>query len=360
MIYDIAILGAGPAGATLARLIHNGWRVIVIDQRNLGETAGFIKEKCCGGLLAPDAQKVLAEQGLGVPGEIMSGPQTFSVKSVDLDNGITRYYQRHYLNIDREKFDRWLVSLVPGAVEKRFGCIFKDFEDCGDHFDIHVHNGLNEGIIKARVLVGADGAGSRIRRKYFPWREGTEYISIQESYETNDVLPHYVSVFDKSTTDFYSWIIQKNNHLLLGSAIPGNEDAVAKFSSLRLRMRELGYISGDPVKRTGTFVIRPRSGKDIFTGSERIALAGEAAGFISPSSAEGISYALRSGAMLAECINKFGTGFSKHYKKRTGVLRVNLAGKNIKAMAMYGRLARKLIMKSGILSMNVNPRRLHE
>ncbi|MFO7610990.1 MAG: FAD-binding protein [Clostridia bacterium] len=354
MIYDIVIAGAGPAGSTLARLIGPGLRVMVVDQRNLDENTGFIKEKCCGGLLAPDAQKVLAEQGLGVPVEILTGPQTFSVKSIDLDNGITRYYQRHYLNINREKFDRWLVSLVPGTVDKRFGCIFRDFEDCGDHLEINIHNGVNEEIIKTKVLVGADGAASRVRRKSFAWRERAEYISIQEWYETSKVNPHYVSVFDKDTTDFYSWIIQKNNHLLLGSAIPKKEDAVARFAALRDRMRELGYIEGNPVKRMGAAIIRPRRGRDIFTGSDKVALVGEAAGFISPSSAEGISYALRSGAMLAECINEFGMDFSKPYGMRAGKLRRNLARKNIKALVMYNGLVRRLIMKSGILSMNAD------
>ncbi len=37
-------------------------------------------EVCCGGLLAPDAQKMLAKLGLGLPNEVIVGPQMFSVK----------------------------------------------------------------------------------------------------------------------------------------------------------------------------------------------------------------------------------------------------------------------------------------
>lgn len=58
-MYDVAIVGAGPAGSTLARLIGSKLRVLLVDKRrptdiNKNE---YQKSKCCGGLLAPDAQK---------------------------------------------------------------------------------------------------------------------------------------------------------------------------------------------------------------------------------------------------------------------------------------------------------------
>ncbi|MDX1358934.1 MAG: FAD-dependent monooxygenase, partial [Clostridia bacterium] len=121
-MYDIIIIGAGPTGATLARLLDKNLNIMIIDKRHLEDGSGVSREKCCGGLLAPAAQKALARQGLGVPSYIMESPQTFSVQSVDHDNGITKYYQRHYINIDRGKFDKWLVSLIPKNIEKNFGC----------------------------------------------------------------------------------------------------------------------------------------------------------------------------------------------------------------------------------------------
>ena len=46
-IYDVAILGAGPAGATLARLIGNRFSTAVVDKK--GTATDF--RKPCGGLL---------------------------------------------------------------------------------------------------------------------------------------------------------------------------------------------------------------------------------------------------------------------------------------------------------------------
>ena len=64
-MFDVAIAGAGPAGATLARLIGKSYRVLLIDKRHFQEPSeGFACEKCCGGLLAPDAQRMLSKLAL--------------------------------------------------------------------------------------------------------------------------------------------------------------------------------------------------------------------------------------------------------------------------------------------------------
>ena len=55
MIWDVIVIGAGPASAAFARRAAlGGINVLVID----GQTE--TNKKPCGGLLAPDAQKILA------------------------------------------------------------------------------------------------------------------------------------------------------------------------------------------------------------------------------------------------------------------------------------------------------------
>ena len=61
-MHDIAIIGAGPAGATLARLLGSSYRVLLIDRRAFSPN-DHSRGKCCGGLLAPDAQKMLSRLG---------------------------------------------------------------------------------------------------------------------------------------------------------------------------------------------------------------------------------------------------------------------------------------------------------
>jgi flavin-dependent dehydrogenase len=110
-MYDVAIIGLGPAGATLARLLNKKYKVIAVDKKNAKIN------KCCGGLLSPDAQKILAQFDICLPKDVLVNPQIFSVKTIDFDNHIERFYQRFYINMDRAKFDNFLVSLIPNAVE---------------------------------------------------------------------------------------------------------------------------------------------------------------------------------------------------------------------------------------------------
>ena len=350
-MYDVVIIGAGPAGSTLARMLDKKYKVLLIDQR---DSASDVREKPCGGLLAPDAQGMLAQLGLGIPRDILVGPQVFGVKTIDFDNSLERYYQRHYLNISRDKFDKWLSSLIPRNVEFECSCIYKSHSILGDDIEVCLRKNDSESFIKTKILVGADGPMSRVREQVF--KNSTlpdKYVSIQNWYKTDGKIPYYISVFDKEVTDFYSWIIQKENYLLIGSAIPHCGDANAKFSLLLEKLKRYGFQIGDLHKKTGSLIMRTRKLQQINTAKEKIALVGEAAGFISPSSAEGISYALLSASYLAKSINKNYDNFRHEYAKQARKIKRNIFMKNIKIPFMYNSFIRKLIMKSGILSMKV-------
>ena len=124
MSYDIAIIGGGPAGATLARLLDKNYRVLLLDRRDLVDGEEEKRSKCCGGLLAPDAQQMLGRMGFAVPTGVLVDPQLFLVRTIDLDNSLERYYQRFYFNMDRKRFDEWLVSLIPDNVDMAMSCRF--------------------------------------------------------------------------------------------------------------------------------------------------------------------------------------------------------------------------------------------
>ena len=65
--------------------------------------------------------KALARFDLTLPKEVLVDPQIFAVRTIDLKTRQQRYYQRMYINVDRAKFDRWLLGLVPDTVEIRRG-----------------------------------------------------------------------------------------------------------------------------------------------------------------------------------------------------------------------------------------------
>lgn len=349
-VYDITIIGAGPAGANLARLVGQGYKVLLIDKRNLNES-NYKAAKCCGGLLAPDSQKMIASLGLGIPKDILVDPQLFAVRTIDLSADMERLYQRHYYNMDREKFDRWLVSLIPDRVDKRFDAVIKGFEKTQEGYEIrYVSNGKEE-VVHTQILVGADGANSKVRRLLLNDKSTIKtYVAIQEWFESDVDSSYYTAIFDPDTTDFYSWIIPKDNYLILGSALKPNDNTVEKFELLKEKLGKRGLCFDKKVRREGAFILRPGLTSNVFAGKENIVLIGEAAGAISPSSAEGISYALRTSHYLAESLNAGLDDFLGGYKRRLASIKANILIKNLKCPFMYNSILRYMAMKSGFMS----------
>jgi geranylgeranyl reductase len=353
-MYDIVIVGAGPAGANLARIIGRQYKVLLIDKRALeGEKREGGASKCCGGLLAPDAQQMLAELCLALPKDILVNPQIFAVRTIDLTNNIERLYQRNYFNMDRDKFDRWLISLVPTEVDKSFKSLFKSFAEVSDGYEVRYVVKGQEASVRTKAIIGADGAFSRVRSMLGREAKNPQsYIAIQEWFECHEQTPYFTAIFDEEINDFYSWIIPKENYLLLGSALKPKEHTWERFERLKGKLTQMGFRFENKVRTEGAHIYRPRKVSQFFAGRDAIALIGEAAGAISPSSAEGISYALKSSLYLAESLQGGIEGFLDRYERRTKDIRLNLFIKNLKSPAMYHPFIRQLAMKSGLQSIS--------
>lgn len=354
-MYDIAIVGAGPAGATLARMIGKNYRVLVVDRRILAAPYnGCSQAKSCGGLLAPDAQEIMGRLSLSLPRDVLVGPQIFTVRTIDLGTAVERFYQRFYINIDREKFDRWLVSLIPAQVEVRDRCLCRAIEREEGGFKLCLTQNGQQYTERAKLIIGADGAQSRVRKLTFPDAPlPAEYIAIQEGYVTERSLPYFSAIFDPEITDFYAWTIQKEDVMLIGAALERGREAQQKFTLLKQKLQRYGYTFERKVREDGAFIARPLSNKHICTGKDGIGLIGEAAGWISPSSAEGMSYAMKSAYIAANILNNRPDDFCSAYARETRRLRQNIFLKNLKAPAMYNPTLRNLVMRSGLQSMDV-------
>lgn len=352
--YDITIIGAGPAGATLARKLQDKYKVLLVDKRPLDkEPSKLIKN--CGGLIAPDAQKALASFGLSIPRDVLVSPQMFAVKTLDFDNDMIRTYQRHYINVDRERYDRWLVSLCDGRIQKAFSTRFRGAVKKEEHYEVMLLTNEDKEVITTDVIIGADGANSKVKKELLPKQtyESKRYISIQEWFPNTTYLNQFIAMFDEEISDFYSWIIPKDDGVIFGSAIAEGKDANSYHNLQKKKLKKYGYNLTNPSKKEGCHLLRPMSSKDIYLGNSNVALIGEAAGFISPTSAEGISYAMLSGDTLADALLEDKENFLALYEKKAAYLKKNISKKMMKYPAMYNKTFRKVIFKLGIGAMHV-------
>lgn len=350
--YDIIIVGAGPAGATLARCLPQNYRILVIDKKPLNQEIDRKKMKCCGALLSESAQKVMAEMGLNLPTELLIEPQTFALRVMDLNYPIERKYQKHYYNMDRAKFENWLIGLIPEGVERKGNTYVKDFHRCQNGVELIVKDRTcnKEKAITCKMVVAADGASSLFRKRLYPGIDRNKYVSIQEWYENIGKINNYAAIIDEEITDYYSWLIPKEDAIVLGAAFdldktPGSPNQ--RFMKLKEKLEAKGLRFGKRIHREGCEIIRPDM-QSIVTGNNRIAFIGEAGGFISPSSSEGFSYAFRTARMLAEAIRRKGCNrHAEDYARRAQKLKGNLLVRKLKATGMYAAQIRRLVLRSG-------------
>lgn len=371
-MYDLIVLGAGPAGSTLAGLAATlpGLRLLLLDARPLDRPyRPGDRRKSCGGLLAPAAQRALARLHGALPAALLADPQLFAVRALDLGTGRERWYQRFYVNIRREAFDRWLFAKAadrPG-VEAVCGAPVTGLKRTDAGWLVRTADGR---AFAGRFLAGADGACSLTRRRLFPALPVRRYVSIQEAFPAGVAAPHFAAVFAPDLTDYYAWGLPKDDEYLIGAALPEGPGARHRFERLKASLHAHGFRTGPPLRREGTLITRPLPAFAI-TATAALpdggaCLLGEAGGFISPSSAEGVSFALNGAAAFYHGLRyaaarhdpshtAFFVEACRDYVRRLAPLRAALALKSLKSQVLYRPGPRRLVMRSGLAALKPLP-----
>ena len=162
-------------------------------------------------------------------------------------------------------------------------------------------------------IVGGDGANSRVakamdaglynfaiafqERIKIPDEKMEFYEEMAEMYVGDDVSP-----------DFYGWVFPKYDHVGVGTGTVVNRPAIKQYQKA-IRDRAGDKIAGGKIIKVEAHPIpehyRPRRVQG------RIALVGDAAGYVTKCSGEGIYFAAKSGRMAAEEIVKLMKGGSR-------------------------------------------------
>lgn len=154
------------------------------------------------------------------------------------------------------------------------------------------------------LVIGADGANSRVAKDI----DAGEYdfaIAFQERIRiSDDKMKYYENlaemyVGDDVSPDFYGWVFPKYDHVAVGTGTVVNKTAIKQYQQAT-RDRSKVKTEGGKIIRVEAHPIpehpRPRRCKN------RIALVGDAAGYVTKCSGEGIYFAAKSGRMCAEAI----------------------------------------------------------
>lgn len=290
MPYDLLIVGAGPAGSTVAQIVaKNNYKVLIIDRKSvIGEPV-----QCAEYIPA------LLSKAISIPTECIAN----NIKKLILytpDKKIFQFSAPGYV-LNRVLFDKWrAINAIKNGAELWLNTKFIKLTD-GDAF-LQRPNGIVK--IKAKIIVGADGPQSAVSRAINKKYEGY-VIAFQQEFPLVRPMDFTEIYFDKKFFGGYAWFFPKcySANVGLGIRLKHNCGSELKelFTSLVKKLVRQKKIFSSPVATTTGLI--PVAGP-VKSVEKNIVLVGDAAGQTHPITGAGITQAIICGKIAALAIIK--------------------------------------------------------
>jgi flavin-dependent dehydrogenase len=349
--YDVALVGAGPAGSASATLLaRTGLRVVLLDR------ARFPRDKACAENLSPAAEPILRD--LGVLDAIAAGPvgriagfrvyapggRVFQGDYAGSKDATGRPLHQFGLVVPRLRLDAALLQAAraAGATVRegwRVGTLTRCDADPAGGYRLTAASGQEE--VTARLLIAADGAHSMVARRLGLAQPGRlrkiglvahmRGISGIGSYTEMHVAGRrYVGIAPLESPDDgdlcnVAMVVDEARD---GRAVAGRTgayltDALATFPGLRDRLTQATIIR--PVMAVSRLHVRARR-----LSASGVLLVGDAAGYYDPFTGEGLYRALRSAqlaAAVAADVLAYGHAGAHALARYDRLMRVEFRGK---------------------------------
>ncbi|MFH1316416.1 MAG: NAD(P)/FAD-dependent oxidoreductase [Candidatus Woesearchaeota archaeon] len=318
-IYDVIIIGAGPAGLMAARTLGERPNInfLILDSK---KEIGLPLR--CGEGIRKDGFIELFEHSKYY--FVMNKTNTFEIHS----KNVSRSLYIDYLILDRPKFEQWLAEPIKDHIILQSSVI--DVIRKKEYMEVVA----NKGCFRARLVILSYGCNFSIQRKFSLIKNAPSTIPcIGGIFKNHNLDPSRLYFYFDDDNGTASWIFPKDKIIAnVGMGIlPKNKGKnLTYLFNMFAKEHEL---IGKP-SYSGIF---PTNGAINKSYSKRMIVCGNAAGQVYAGAGEGIYFALKAGKIAGKvalnAVNK--NDFSSDYLKRYEMIWKHSFGDQIKASLVF-------------------------
>lgn len=313
-MYDVLVVGAGPAGSTAARVLSGrGYRVLLVEKFKMP------RYKSCSGVLIQKSVTLIGKYfGGSTPAEALCKPAGQRGMVFTDDRGRECRFEQPGLNVWRGPFDYWLASKAQeSGAEIRDATTAVSCKKQPGFVTVTLHGETSVTVVEARYVLDCEGVVGAFKRKLV---QGTpEWITTFQTFNEGRIAldPHYFYAYlQPELSEYDAWFNVKDQFLVLGVSVKNPKKIKDFYNRFLAYMGERHNLQIDrQIKVDRWMMPRIRPGCSIDYGQGRMLFAGEVAGFLNPMG-EGISAAMESGCCaacaIADCFDDLEAIYSAY------------------------------------------------